>query len=471
MNLAHAFAGDNTDDPIFSTPERPPLEMLPTDHVRVLHPSGPERSNVRVCRAQGTWKEKTVPIKDLERYAASLGSERDLYITQNAFFGRRKTCNLAELHAHYVDLDYHHTVRWNGESAQTVTNAVLIRLEDREMPIPSYIVSTGRGLLVVWLLHPTDSRALSRWLHVQETLCESLHGFGVDNAAADASRVFRFMGSINSKSGGTVHPTYMNGPLAGLHRYQFDEIADALLEFTRAEIREMKARRAVERGEATEAQLYSLDVERAKSGRVIRPPKHLTKRTLWHTRFRDLEAWLAYVYGEDPQLPAGKRDIWILLASTAMSWLTPNRVNIFRSEVIELASRVSDWTAGETNSRMASIFSRHEDSWGGKEKWIEFRGKKWDPRLHYKTSTMIRLLDITEDQMRGAGLRSLVTDEIAREHKTATMRKLRGADEKKAAKAQLQEQARIMHAAGATQQKIAATLGVNQSTVARWLKR
>jgi hypothetical protein len=471
MNLALRRANGNPNTIISDDPTPRYADACPGDNVRVLHPSGPPRSNARVARATGKWIERTVPIADLERYVETLGGIPDVYVTQNVFFGRRRVCNLAGLQACYVDLDYHNTVRWARDRPEAVAKAVLDRLEDRDLPPPSYIVSTGRGLLAVWLLEPTSAKALPRWMPVQQVLGEALHGFGVDNVALDAARVFRVWGSVNSKSGTAVRPVWSDGPLHAPARYSFDELADITLPFTRDELKTKRLEEKRARGIATEADIHSLDLERARSGRAkgIRPPMYLTKRTLWHSRWEDLERLLEHRAEKNGKLPTGQRDMWMLMASTAMSWLTPRRVSIFDREVVELAELAAGWSAGEARSRMSSIIARHEDF--RRNKMITFNGREWDSRLHYKTETIIRQLDISQEEMVEAGLQVLITDDMQRARRTQAKRQARGSDEKAQTKAQAMEQAKIMHTSGATQQHIANVLGRNQSTIARWLKR
>jgi hypothetical protein len=455
MNVALAAASGNTRSSEFIEVDSGAWQMLPPDHVAILHPV--QRGFAAVAQVGSKWVEKPIPIRDLERYTAHLGNTNDVFISQQGFKGWRSIVNLIRLGACYVDLDYHHT-RWAGERPEVVRDAVLRQLDDADMPEPSYILSTGRGLLVVWLLDPTTRNALPRWMPCQKALAKSLHGFGADPRALDAARVFRLVGTVNSKSGGMVRQVYMSGlSAADVTRYDFSTFADEVLPLRQAE-------------------LHSLRIERAKrrdqKAKVLAVPnRNLNAGTLWEGRLDELQALREDLRWGFGLIKPGQRDTWLFLALLAMAWLIPPGeagLKVLDREVKDLCKLYGDWDEPEARSRMAAILSRAKRAARGET--VEWNGKSYSPLYRFKTETIIEWLDITEDEMRRGGFRYLVTDAIKREQDRERKRAERGSDLKQQTKAQQREQARIMAAAGAKQAEIAALFGVSQVTVGRWLK-
>ena len=68
------------------------------------------------------------------------------------------------------------------------------------IPATNYILDSGRGLALIWLINKVPSKALPLWKAVQEYLYNQLKEFGADRQALDATRILRVPGSINSKS-------------------------------------------------------------------------------------------------------------------------------------------------------------------------------------------------------------------------------------------------------------------------------
>uniref|UniRef100_UPI0022E670ED DNA-binding response regulator n=1 Tax=Clostridium perfringens TaxID=1502 RepID=UPI0022E670ED len=66
---------------------------------------------------------------------------------------------------------------------------------------PNYVIDSGRGMYLIWLINKVPSQALALWKAIQEYLYNQLKCFGADDRQAlDATRILRVPGSINSKS-------------------------------------------------------------------------------------------------------------------------------------------------------------------------------------------------------------------------------------------------------------------------------
>ncbi|MEA5380798.1 DNA-binding response regulator, partial [Clostridium perfringens] len=108
---------------------------------------------------------------------------------------RRIEC-VKELNCLFIDLDYYKTGKTKDQ--------VLMDLEEnyfnQNIPIPNYVIDSGRGMYLMWRINAVPSKALPLWKAVQEYLWEQLKVFGADRQALDATRILRVPGSKNSKS-------------------------------------------------------------------------------------------------------------------------------------------------------------------------------------------------------------------------------------------------------------------------------
>ena len=121
----------------------------------------------------------------------------NIYITLNTFFKpyRRLEC-IKELNALFIDLDYYKT--------KFTKEQIIMNLEgnyfNKIIPATNYILDSGRGLALIWLINKVPSKALPLWKAIEEYLYNKLKEFGADRQALDATRILRVPGSINSKS-------------------------------------------------------------------------------------------------------------------------------------------------------------------------------------------------------------------------------------------------------------------------------
>ena len=133
------------------------------------------------------WHYKYAELKDLDM------RDENIYITLNTFY---KPCRRLENIKEFIDLDYYKTGK--------TRNQVLMDLEknyfNQSIPIPNYVIDSGRGMYLIWIINAVPSKALPLWKAVQEYLYNQLKCFGADRQALDATRILRVPGSINSKS-------------------------------------------------------------------------------------------------------------------------------------------------------------------------------------------------------------------------------------------------------------------------------
>ena len=137
------------------------------------------------------WHYKYLELKETDL------TGENIYITLNTFYKpcRRLEC-IKELNALFIDLDYYKT--------KFTKEQIIMNLEEnyfnKTIPATNYILDSGRGLALIWLINKVPSKALPLWKAIEEYLYNKLKEFGADRQALDATRILRVPGSINSKS-------------------------------------------------------------------------------------------------------------------------------------------------------------------------------------------------------------------------------------------------------------------------------
>lgn len=382
-----------------------PLLTTPEDHAAALHPAGLGRVSIGRRLGDGRWSENSVPVAELAYAVRQLAGLPDVYLTQNRFFGRRRLVSrLAELDALFVDLDFYKTEHAEAHPRHVLSLA-LEALEAAQIPIPSFAVSSGRGLMLVWLHGAVPRAALPRWRACQQVLWHTLQHLGSDRLATDAARVLRLVGTRNSRS-----DTLVEGLTPADQPWNFDLLADEILPLQRAELAVLRHNRR------QRAKLIALGPERARrraEGQgTLTLARHFTTAGLWELRLAELQLLLKHRWFG--ALPEGQRDAWMLIAGVAMSYLAPGVVA--RREIIALAHEATGgrWSEQEAGWRLSAVIARALQAARGEQ--IEYRGRLIDPRYRYRTETIIEVLGITEAGMRACDLRHLVSPDLRREH-------------------------------------------------------
>lgn len=128
--------------------------------------------------------------------------DANIYMTPNSFFmPKRKIENIRKLNALYIDIDY-----YNIENLRTYDHErILAVLENdyfgQDVPEPSFVIYTGRGLAVYWLIEPVPIKVLPLWNSIQKFFVDKLKDMGADSKSIDGARIMRLAGSINDKTG------------------------------------------------------------------------------------------------------------------------------------------------------------------------------------------------------------------------------------------------------------------------------
>ncbi|WWU66850.1 hypothetical protein QJR26_18855 (plasmid) [Clostridium baratii] len=117
----------------------------------------------------------------------------NIYITPNTFYKpyRRLEC-LKELNCLFIDLDYYKT----GKTREQVIMDLEKNYFNQKIPAPNYVIDSGRGMYLIWIINTVPYMALPLWKAIQEYFCKILKSFGADRQALDATRILRSMNMI-----------------------------------------------------------------------------------------------------------------------------------------------------------------------------------------------------------------------------------------------------------------------------------
>ena len=421
----------------------------------------------------GRWAESFYTLDELIH--TNRDGQSDWYCALNSFLSpRRKNCavsgrkveNIKHLNALYVDIDcYTH-----GLLPEHVHYILQEDYYNSIIPVPSLVVSSGRGLYLIWKINE-DRNALPRWKKIEQELFTRLMEFGADPQAVDAARVLRFPNTVNSKSGNSVSVLECNDVQYTLYEIsqEFDiECSAAKNTYGKATYKQIKTAKMLatafnleypdfekfdetaafikeylprynEQKQAQSPKMHNLDARRAASA-------------LADGRIRDLYRLFAMRKGGDCC-----REYALFLCRIWMLDLTGDP-EIAKTEMLRLnASMDKPLVPNQAIKATASA------------------QKKWESGSHYAYSTekIVSVLALTdEEQAEMLYLRvSPESQQIRRKksNRNAYLRKLEscGKSIKSVAVEQRRIKMRQMLADGCTMQEICLELGISERTYAR----
>ena len=134
-------------------------------------------------------------VSGLRDVVEQLEGETDTYIAPNTMYKPfRRVENIRQFRALYIDID-------GVEDDQVACAYKILELaENKEIPKPTMIVNSGRGIHVYWRIKNAPYGALYTWQELEDYLYYKLKHLGADMAATDGARILRLPGTINSKN-------------------------------------------------------------------------------------------------------------------------------------------------------------------------------------------------------------------------------------------------------------------------------
>jgi hypothetical protein len=390
-------------------------------------------------------------LSDMPQVIEALDPNRDTWISQAEFFRpNRRVVYLLRLNLCFVDLDTYKTP-WKVYKPDVMASVIRGFCQDEDIPEPSLILYSGRGLQVKWLFEkPLPRAALPRWNAIQKQLVASLERFGADPGARDASRLLRLVDTINTRSGERVRVLWVNDREGEVSHYGFDYLAESILPIDRDTLRKQRDEREERRKE------FPL-LKGGKTGNL----RTFSGRQLSWDRLEDLRTLTKLRGWTHSSIPHGYRSKYIhwclnfLLLSGA----------VHSSQLFHEAQALVREVCPDFNKDVRSVLStlyRKAQAYEAGEK-VEFESRRYPPLYTPRNSTLINLFSITEDELKH--LRTIVTKAEAAErdrkrHRKNTNRVTYLETIKETAE-QRRAQARLLRAKGLSWSEVGKELGIS----------
>lgn len=356
---------------------KPDFELVsPAQHYDYLHTPVHGTAVLWERAGAGHWHKLTPGDSHIPALLAAQAGQSDRYLTVNQFWGWRLVRNIRSLRALYVDVD-------GSEDLPLALEA----LRDAQLPAPSIVVFSGRGMHLYWLHDPVPGNALPVWQRCQDALIKALAGVGADPAARDCARVLRLVGSVNSKNAREVR-----GLVLDPAPYGFRHLCDEVLGYR----------------ESRPAKVLDLPTAKAHRGQRTRTGSIYDR---WHLVYQDLLKIAEWHFLGG--IPHGHRDRWLFLCATALSWFAHPMT--LRDE---LEKQASVWTPGlEAAEVRAALQAPLERACLAAEgKMLPWQGNETDPRYRFRRETLWQWMnDIIPTEL-APQLRAIVSADVKVEH-------------------------------------------------------
>lgn len=384
---------------------------------------------------------------ELFSFLSDLDGESDVYIGVNQFSRWRRTELLKYLRGNYVDLDYGRLV------TQDDMNEVLCALQSQNLPSPSFVVFSGRGMHFYWIYEPVSPQALPVWQCIQNKLIMALSNFNVDRSVKDCTRVLRLVGTVNSKNSQDVYGLVLNQ-----RDYDFQEFCNNILG-------------EEQHSKKTKAEIKSLDVARTCKS-------YMHSSALPYRRWRLVYLDLIEIGKFHKTIPEGFRNEFLFIASVALSWFaSPDSI---KDEVLNIARRFCrDLPEKEVIQTTLISMNRAKAAIEGKKSvWC---GVAVDPRYRMRRKTLYDKLGVLADPLIEK-IKAIIPDRLADQREVVRQknrdRSKEGRYEDKNSKEGFRESNRYrkdkaikMKHEGLSVRKIADHLEISQTTVFRWISQ
>lgn len=403
----------------------------------------------------GKPKQHTFPLAYLPQALRQYTGVPNSYICQSESFSAwsRRLIYLRNIQCCYVDLDTYTVdpMLTAGELVRRVQEICTAA----KLPLPSSIMTSGRGYYLKWYLTgPLPAAALPRWRAVQQRLTTPFLTLGADKKViTDAVRVLRLEGTINPKSGTRVAVLSDAVPLVA---YDFDILADAVLPYRRPD-----------RQQQAESEQDTPPLALAAAPRVRRPGAALhcwSAGSLWWARIGDLRRLVKLRLWQ--HIPAGQQDAFLFVFACAMFWQTNHEQAYYEAQAFarELLPP-GTWTGDQVRGVLATAYSRAKLAAAGRT--IEWQGKPIDARYRMSNAYLIDTLNITAAEQRELSTIIDTTERRRRRGRVRTAAEYHAAIS--AAAASRRAAVAELSAAGLPPAEIAQRLGMARFSVQRLL--
>ena len=431
-------------------PYQVPL-FSPTQEAEMYHRTDSGGYFSLLINVAGRKRQFSYPTVQMPAVLGMVDANRDTWISQAEFWSSlRRVVNVKSLGLAFLDIDfYKEDVAWGqGRTPETAARDFVWLCDDFDIPRPSLIVFSGRGLQVKWLFESALPRmALPRWSAVENRLLEVFSICGADPQAKDAARVLRLVQTVNSKSKLVCRVVWINGgDENNLVRYDFEYFAECVLPFPRQALAK-QPRKAQERAKTTRSE----------------PSRRLSLDTLNWGRVEDLRALLRLRGG----IAEGQRMLMLFYMLNFLALSHQVTPSTFYHEAAAIAKEIDPmWTANSAELR--TVYAKMKDYLDGKT--VEFNGRTYPALYTPSNDTLINLFEISSDEQRQ--LKTIIDDAEQYRRKVETRRvggmlsrfEYEDLAEQRALKV------RLLSDRGLTMREIAEELSLSKSQIQRYLQ-
>lgn len=323
--------------------------------------------------------------------------EQESYVAMNRYHGPRGGGRrLAALNAAWVDLDVYRSLALAGVPRAAIPAVIRERVRVLGLPPPSFLIDSGRGFYLQWLLDGAVPAAEPRWRATMGALVDLFRDLGADGACTDPARVLRLPESWHEGAGRQV--AVVDG--AGT-RCPFDAFADAVWRASGRPVR------------------VALDARRRRAAQPLPSAPRGLSREARHRAIRcDLDRILA---GWGGVAPVGRRDLWLHAVAATEARLDPAAdlvdmmLAIARVATPEFGVREVRRLVGTTCRRAARAAGRSPGAGSA------------DPRYDYSGGRLAELLGVAAADAARLGLEQIIPDDVRAARKAARRRAARRA--------------------------------------------
>lgn len=423
-----------------------------------------------LTKKDGNFKTSNHRLTDMPKVLPLVPLDGEIYISQAEFAQpNRRAVNLLRIGLLFVDLDCYTL------TPALALSTLLGTCDDNNIPHPSIVIFSGRGLQAKWLLEKPITRHLLLWWNgVQAALSKTFCNLGADGQARDVSRVFRLVGTTNLKSNERVvvlHVTHDEAQVP--KRYCFEYMTEVLMPnspdfmvyndhpYTSEEQDAIAKRR-----EAREAKAQGKPSLILIQGSKTSGLRKFSGNQLAWDRLEDIRK-LTVMRGGVRQGQSMSTLFWtlnFLLLSGAT-----HSSNMYY-EAIALAKEFG-FKDENRKSELSTLFAKAKEFNAGKK--IKFEGKEYPALYTPRNSTLINIFKITNDEQRL--LKTIISKDLARERhrgREAARRRAHGSvprEEYLSANNEKRLKAVEMKRQSISNRKIAKELEVSEGSIRIWV--
>ncbi|MFT5875650.1 MAG: hypothetical protein ACI8WT_004644 [Clostridium sp.] len=428
-------------------------------------------------KKNNNWIQHHYKVDELKKNIGKIISIKNanIYLSPNSFYKpKRRIENIRKLNSLFIDLDYYTLEQYKGLSAEQIVWLLEKDYFKKSVPPPSFIVISGQGIVIYWLIEPVPYMALPLWNAVQKFFLEKLKEIGADSKSIDAARVSRLTGTINQKNGQATEILVFNE-----ERYTLRDIQENYL---------------------PELNDYVKNPSVKKRGRKSKVVKLYNLYSLHHARLMDVVALQTFRKGycrdENGDLvEKSQRELMCFLyrywsccftndlkkaledtLEFNRGFICPLPESEVKSQTKQAEKAYKEWLENEFGSRpkedIEQLKINFEEGTVKKKNRSGYKYKGYN----YKNTTLIKLLNIIEEEMRI--LKTIINGkEIKRRnnqsHKVKQKAKYRdeeGLTKREKAKLEKIKVIQKLKAQGLTQKVIAKEIGITQQAISKLLK-